>query len=617
MIKPALLLTTALCIVLSAPAQALRCAAPNMKAHAESLLEKGIEFSIGYGQANTMSYQEVESSRPSIGGAGGSGWHQFNGAFITKDGLGPAEHFKFQSTSTCIGGYCAGSPVFDLHGDGRPVLFFFRHGRSDRDGIKTVKSFIVNTPCQTDVYKLKNTRDLWSLQHLLQNADKVSAPASESRPTFAPPRVSKTNIKLNMCQDPRRLIGSASYEIELKESTRQIWLGGAAVDIGAAVLNHNNDTGQERDAAYVGGTPSIKASDEENLLDVRFIDFDEDVPAGRYALNVKFESDKPKGLEQLCAPKPSSQHKFNPEARKMSELIPAFHGEQHKSYYDISVNLPARFDVAFNVGAANRNFEKTSHSRITHHASLSPDTVPSSRLAMSIGGKMIFGNEMALSGVTSLSLGGTQWRHPDIANARIGFRKDGSLEGSGGCNAFLGQYKTKESQLTITRGLATQRRCSAGVNKSESDFFESLNQTAYAVNSSADLYLLGKDRQSLMRLGSATPLLHSRLFRVKWAHPAARTMRVSFSEDGTVTGNSGCNELMGKMKIKPMDANINQVEFRVGGTERGCDRRGGALEDRLFTAFNEAVLMRESEQGLQLIGTDDAVLITLEPEFIW
>lgn len=619
------LLNAALALCLSTPAAAQRCEPQSLIDHAETMIKSHVDFSIGYGNAQTISYEEDAPKHRSADGVGGSGWHQFTGAFISENGLQAAEHFRFQSRSICLAGHCAGEPEFDLSGDGSPVVIFFHHQQREKNGVETVKHSIRHSPCRRDVHELKSTLDLARLQYMLENKDAIRKPATDSaiglgseRPMFTSPHIFQTTLSLNLCQDSGLLGGRASYEIELKEATQQIWLGGAAVDISDVALRYKPETEARPKHTVRGQTPSVTASEEERRLDVRFIDLAEEVPPGAYVLELNYSRNMPKSFANMCAVTPSRSNKFNPKRHEISELIPAFHGEQYTSHYDLTVNLPKRYEVAFNVNSTLLGLQATNRkTRISHSARLSRQPVASSALAMSIGGKTIFGMDRLGAEFMASMFINQQWQYPGHEGVRIGFRKNGSLEGRSWCSSFSGHYQAQETKLKIVRGATTERPCSPQSKRLEEDFFNKLASVTSAVDAGSEMYLFDNKHKSLMWLRNATPLKPTRLYDVSWHHPAFADAYIRFSENGEVTGKTPCNILGGKAIIGADSVQLRTIEMKLVGTQRRCPGVNGVIEDSLYGASKQASFIRESDNGLEFIAEDNAVLLSLQPAFIW
>ena len=94
-------------------------------------------------------------------------------------------------------------------------------------------------------------------------------------------------------------------------------------------------------------------------------------------------------------------------------------------------------------------------------------------------------------------LAGSEWRPTDIGGVEvpadaeifIQFGDEGKLQGHGGCNSFMGSYKTDGESIEISPLGATLMACPEPVMERERRFFEALQNTRRFERDGTDLTL--------------------------------------------------------------------------------------------------------------------------------
>ena len=91
------------------------------------------------------------------------------------------------------------------------------------------------------------------------------------------------------------------------------------------------------------------------------------------------------------------------------------------------------------------------------------------------------------------------------------------------------------------------------------------------------------------------------------AMPEGSDMSVSFTEDGSINGNGGCNRFFGSLEQSDSGVNIGPL----GATRRACEDAIMDREMAFLDALQNTRGFRTDNQTLELLGDDDAVLARL------
>ena len=82
------------------------------------------------------------------------------------------------------------------------------------------------------------------------------------------------------------------------------------------------------------------------------------------------------------------------------------------------------------------------------------------------------------------------------------------------------------------------------------------------------------------------------------------SMLVRFTVDGSVNGNSGCNNFFGSLETTDDGVKMGQM----GSTRMACPPKVMELEDAFLDALQATAKFSMGQDSLQLLGADDEVL---------
>jgi heat shock protein HslJ len=173
------------------------------------------------------------------------------------------------------------------------------------------------------------------------------------------------------------------------------------------------------------------------------------------------------------------------------------------------------------------------------------------------------------------------------------FLPDGTVAGSGGCNSFSASYTTDGETLAVTDLGVTRMACDEDVMEAEDkylDAFEaaatwSINGSQLTITSAADVELVFDGTAIEGPSGTpgapATPAAEpsedppetGTIVGITWLvtelaeSPITTEITAVFGEDGTLTGNGGCNEYSASYRLDGDDLSIRNL---TQGNEQ-CD----------------------------------------------
>jgi len=183
------------------------------------------------------------------------------------------------------------------------------------------------------------------------------------------------------------------------------------------------------------------------------------------------------------------------------------------------------------------------------------------------------------------------------------FGADGNLSGSGGCNNFITAYELDGDKLTVDGPIATtMMACERGMNQ-ESIVLAALQgaqQIAFTAEGRLEItYESGSTiEQKLVFVPGETPLVDTQWVLLSSGDPASPTnietgtiITALFTEDGRVSGSSGCNNFSAGYSAKDGTIEIKQPISTLMACAQGMEQEA---------AFTAALLAAET---YQIIGS--------------
>jgi heat shock protein HslJ len=183
--------------------------------------------------------------------------------------------------------------------------------------------------------------------------------------------------------------------------------------------------------------------------------------------------------------------------------------------------------------------------------------------------------------------------------AGLSFSEDGMASGTSGCNGLGGDYTVEGDQITFGEFVSTLMACDPPIMEQEDAAHKVMSGTATYTIEGETLTITNNDMVLVFTRGFYTSQASSE------AAPLFGTWKltsygvddtrssaladveaiVTFNEDGTVTGTSGCNEFGGSYRVDG-----NEIEFlEIVSTLKLCDTPLMGQEEAMYQVLSELV----------------------------
>ena len=208
----------------------------------------------------------------------------------------------------------------------------------------------------------------------------------------------------------------------------------------------------------------------------------------------------------------------------------------------------------------------------------------------------------------------------------VTFAADGNVTGNAGCNHYGGQYSLDGANLSVSSLYSTLMYCGTpGVMEQEATFMSLLaNATSYRVEGDR-LTLTDADGTDLLFFVQAPEVPPAPLAGTAWTLEsyslnneavssviAGTTVTATFSSEGRVTGNAGCNSYGAGYELN--DTNLS-IEPPVS-TKMYCGEPEGVMEqeNRYLTLLESVAGYRIDGGRLDLLDEAGKTLLTYQAE---
>lgn len=197
------------------------------------------------------------------------------------------------------------------------------------------------------------------------------------------------------------------------------------------------------------------------------------------------------------------------------------------------------------------------------------------------------------------------------------FDDQNRLTGSDGCNSFSTNYTLEGSTLTLDPAMvSTEKACDDAVMSQADTFTQTLLNTNSIELGDGVLVLLQNGVKGLTFVGQSNPLS-----KTSWnvtgynngkqavVGPIAGTaLTMTFGDDGTISGNSGCNSFSGQYSLSGQSLTISPLAT----TMRACIEPEGVdtQETAFLTALQQATMWQLQGSQLFLRNAEDAIAVT-------
>jgi len=206
---------------------------------------------------------------------------------------------------------------------------------------------------------------------------------------------------------------------------------------------------------------------------------------------------------------------------------------------------------------------------------------------------------------------------PPMAGTGISaeFTADGKVAGSAGCNRYSGTYTISGSNITFSSPMAmTMMMCEQAVMDQESAYMQALGEAKTFAIQGDQLTLTGGDGVTLAVYKAQSQDLAGTTWQVTAYNNGNQavigvvegtTLTASFGKDGSMSGNSGCNDFNGPYKIDGDQITIGPL----ASTMKMCSDPAGVMEQEVqyLAALQSAANYQIEGNVLQLRTKDDAL----------
>ena len=202
--------------------------------------------------------------------------------------------------------------------------------------------------------------------------------------------------------------------------------------------------------------------------------------------------------------------------------------------------------------------------------------------------------------------------------AGLTFNEDGTVTGTSGCNGLGGDYTVAGDQITFGEFVSTLMACDEPIMAQEEGAHKVMTGTAtyeiegdrLTITNNAMVLVFtrataGSEEPSGSLIGAwkltssgAGDVLSSALPDVEAG--------LTFSEDGTVTGNSGCNEFGGSYTVEGDQITFNEIV----STLKLCDAPWMEQEEAMQQVLTETATYRIDGNSLTLTNNDRVLVLT-------
>jgi heat shock protein HslJ len=198
----------------------------------------------------------------------------------------------------------------------------------------------------------------------------------------------------------------------------------------------------------------------------------------------------------------------------------------------------------------------------------------------------------------------------------VQFDEQGTISGSDGCNSFSGTYSATDTDLIIDPGLAsTMMACEDEVMAQATSFTELLiDSTSYELGDGV-LVLYQNETAGLIFTGQTNSLSKTSWGVTSYNNGnqavvgviADTSPEITFGDDGTISGNAGCNTFSGTYSLSGQSIEISPLAT----TMRECIEPEDIMqqEQALLSALTSASEWQIQGDQLSLRTIDDALAI--------
>jgi heat shock protein HslJ len=204
--------------------------------------------------------------------------------------------------------------------------------------------------------------------------------------------------------------------------------------------------------------------------------------------------------------------------------------------------------------------------------------------------------------------------------AGLTFNEDGTVSGTSGCNGLGGDYTVEGDQITFGEFVSTLMACDDPIMKQEESAHQVMTGTATYTIEGDTLTITNNDMVLVLTRGGpgiegpstqasltgAWKLASIRVSDVLSSALADVEAGLTFNEDGTVTGTSGCNEFGGSYTVEG-----DQITFKdIVSTLKLCDTPLMEQEEAMQQVLTDTATYQIVDNTLRITNNDRGLILT-------
>jgi heat shock protein HslJ len=204
--------------------------------------------------------------------------------------------------------------------------------------------------------------------------------------------------------------------------------------------------------------------------------------------------------------------------------------------------------------------------------------------------------------------------------AGLTFSDDGKVSGSSGCNGLGGDYTVKGDQISFGEFVSTLMACDDPIMKQEDAAHKVLTGTATYKIEGDTLTITNHDVVLVLTRSTGSPeepttpaslpgawklTSYGTADVMSSALPDAEA-GLTFNQDGTVTGTSGCNEFGGKYTVEGDQIRFNEIV----STLKLCDTPIMEQEEAIQQVLAETATYQIAGNTLTITNNDRVLVLT-------
>jgi len=195
----------------------------------------------------------------------------------------------------------------------------------------------------------------------------------------------------------------------------------------------------------------------------------------------------------------------------------------------------------------------------------------------------------------------------------------GKVNGFAGCNVYTASAAISGAKLTIGPAATTMKACEPAISAVETAYLANLAKAATFTATAEALTIFGADGKQLLSYGaaSANPLEgewnvtgYNNGKQATTSPITGTTLTATFTPDGKVAGNAGCNTYSGEYKLEGTSLTVGPLAT----TMMACEQAIMDQETQFLTALQTPTNVETSGATVTLRDASGAAQVILGPK---